>query len=252
MSSQQSATHWLGKEREYLHQRRLSACPTWKLLVVEERAAASHGGKSPGLTGQEVWIVVTACARLPERQQVPNCTLVEQGVVCNKKHNQLLHGASSKYFANGKVLWDNAANICLIRRSYAQLLQSEGQPCVQHVQGAGKPSESWRTKAHKVTMTNNERTMHNLVAFEVQQITRLMGSVDASVIVKNFPRISEKKVLRQCGEVDLLVGIQHAGLNPTEYLNLADKLLWLAAAFNIHKLMVAGKLVGLALRWANG
>ena len=36
------------------------------------------------------------------------------------------------------------------------------------------------------------------------------------------------------------------------YLNLADKLLWLAAASNIHKLMVAGKLVSLALRWANG
>ena len=37
-----------------------------------------------------------------------------------------------------------------------------------------------------------------------------------------------------------------------EYLNLADKLLWLTAALEVHELMVAGKLVGLARRWRKG
>ena len=123
---------------------------------------------------------------------------------------------TSRRAANGKVLWDSAANICLIRKSFAKLLLSEGQACVQHVQGAGKSSEPWKTKAHRVVIKDNKGEDHRIIAFEVDQITRSVDSVDISGIMEFLPGVKEEDVHRPCGEMDLLVGIQHAGLHPFE------------------------------------
>ena len=58
-----------GKKREYLSFRR-----EWTQIV------------EPKYRGQEYFLV-----------KYPNCTMEEHGVVCNKRHNHLLHGATTKY-----------------------------------------------------------------------------------------------------------------------------------------------------------
>ena len=56
---------------------------------------------------------------------------------------------------------------------------------------------------------------HKILAFEVDNITAEILPVNVSAATDIFPQISLADVFRPTGAVDILIGIQHAGLHPS-------------------------------------
>ena len=183
------------------------------------------------------------------------CAVKVNGAPCGLKHHSQLHGSSVRFCnvaqqskgqrakgpdksadddpanvlmqvqyveVEGKVnlacnFWDIGSNMNLVRKKFTEMVGSVGKPCVQLVQVAGKPVEPWRTAAHRITLVDRNGVSETLTYYEVETITGDVPYVDVSGVVDLFPTAGIKAgdIARPSGPVDLLTGIQHAGLHPT-------------------------------------
>ena len=115
------------------------------------------------------------------------------------------------------AFWDSGSNINLVRKGFVKMLGSQGLPCVQYVQVANRDMEPWQTAAHRIIIVDRSGERHEVLAYEVDQITRDIPRIDVSHAIELFPEVNMKleDVTRPCGPIDLLIGIQQASLHPT-------------------------------------
>ena len=138
----------------------------------------------------------------------------------------------------GLTFWDSGSTINLIRSEFAQSLGLKGKPCVQYVQVSGHDVEPWKTTAYWVTMVDCEKVEHKILAYGVDVITAKLDRVDITPVLSLFPGLLYEEVYRPMGHVDLLVGIQEAGLHPTvPDRNVVDNLRLLESKFGTGKLL---------------
>ena len=87
---------------------------------------------------------------------------------------------------------------------------------VQQLQTTGQDAKEWRTPAYWAQLVDKEGLCHSLLVFEIGSITASMTPVEVEPVLKLFggeiPDLSY--VRRPVGSVDLLLGVQQAGLFP--------------------------------------
>ena len=116
---------------------------------------------------------------------------------------------------NCLVFWDTGSNINLVRKKFVEKLGLEGTPVTQYLQTTGRGSEAWHTMAYWIPLVDTVGDEHKFLAFEMGTITAAQESVDVSGAMQLFPALQElSQIRRPEGEVDLLVGVQHAPLHP--------------------------------------
>ena len=113
------------------------------------------------------------------------------------------------------VFWDSGSNMNLVRMRFARSLGLTGRPVRQYLQTTGRGPEAWDTMVYWITLTDNTGGQHRILAFGMESITAVQRGVDVDSAVKLFPELRDgDQIRRPTGEVDLLVGIQHANLHP--------------------------------------
>ena len=75
----------------------------------------------------------------------------------------------------------------------------------------------WETRVYWVALLDKDGQEHGIMAFSMETITSSVPAVDVTEAARVFNKrgIKVSDVARPQGEVDLLVGIQCAGLHPT-------------------------------------
>ena len=114
------------------------------------------------------------------------------------------------------TFWDNGATIALVREAFATGLGLRGTQCSQWIQTAGRQFEKWETTAYFISLVDRQGNVHKIVAYSISVITSSVEAVKVDGLVHHFSKIGvpEQSLARPHGEVDLLVGLQHAALHP--------------------------------------
>ena len=159
---------------------------------------------------------------------------------CGKWHSRLLHGATTPGLVlatagcgSGRpndvlllveeipvvgglsciTLWDSASTTSLVTFKYADRIGLEGVECDLFLTGVGEKSESFKTKLFVIPLIDKLGRVWKISAFGMKTITHDVKKVDTAMIAKMFD-MAEEDVMRPVGEVDLLVGMEHAGIMP--------------------------------------
>ena len=114
----------------------------------------------------------------------------------------------------GIIFWDGGATIVLIRHAFAKMLGLRGQEVTQRIQVCGKQFEEWETMAYWVIMIDRFGQQHRMKALGIDTITSSIHPVDIKGVI-HLLKVPWKDVARPSGPVDLLVGLNEAGLHPT-------------------------------------
>ena len=123
--------------------------------------------------------------------------------------------------ASGKVerrtvFWDTGSNVNLAAKALAEAMGWPGFEVELSLRVTGKPSEVWKTTAYWARLVDREGEVYQILCYELPTITAPLGQVDVSEVKRLFPHLASTDLVeRPTGEVDLLIGIQHAGMFPT-------------------------------------
>ena len=168
------------------------------------------------------------------------CTKTESGTQCTHTHHPLLHknnavnigvAALTKnqdsmlpvisanicgpngLYKRGNVLFDSGAQISLIRSETAQNLGLKGRDISVNITKVGGEEEQINTKVYKVPITaiDNQRR-HSVRAIGIPCISDEIASIHTARVIERFG-LSNEKVWRGKGPVDLLIGIDHAHMH---------------------------------------
>ena len=110
--------------------------------------------------------------------------------------------------------WDGGSNLNLVRQEFARRAGWTGHPVSLSIQTTGRNAEEWHTLCYYIPVIEKSGKTHFLMAFEMEQITAPLDPVDLSTVVSLFDGLSLEEVERPVGHIDLLIGIQDAGLFP--------------------------------------
>ena len=112
------------------------------------------------------------------------------------------------------AFFDAGSNIHLVRRAFAEEAGWVGTPVRQSITTTGGVTKDWDTTLYSVPLVRSDGTEVRLLATALDQITEEMARVDVAAAAAMFGcRASE--ISRPSGQVDLLIGIQSAGIFPT-------------------------------------
>ena len=114
------------------------------------------------------------------------------------------------------AFWDTGSNVNLVRKQFAEMAGWKGLPVFQQLQTTWRGGEDWHITAYWVTLVDRQDTEHNLLFFEIDTITADMAPVDVTSVLGLFGgAVSEISHFRRpTGAVDMLIGINYAGLFP--------------------------------------
>ena len=182
------------------------------------------------------------------------CTEKVNGVRCGKEHHALLHGSSNKFSCYVRVnrvhisvapsaeeiaenensttlmqlqmipvkgtiidcltFWDIGSNIHLVRKEYALSIGLKGTPIMLDLSTTGQKQELRESMVYWVPLLDRKGVIHNVMAYEMDNITAPMEAEDVSVAEGLFPMVSKGALKRPSGPVDLLMGLKMAGIFP--------------------------------------
>ncbi|XP_046862937.1 uncharacterized protein LOC124456562 [Xenia sp. Carnegie-2017] len=162
------------------------------------------------------------------------CTKYENGVQCTSSHHPLLHktGAtiasvtglndsilpvisanicgSNGLYKRGNVLLDSGAQISLIRSETAESLGLKGKDISVNIIKIGGEEESICTKSYKVQVSRiGESKKYTITAVGIPSISEDVKGINTGNASEKLG-LPKDKVKRGKGQVDLLVGIDHA------------------------------------------
>ena len=159
---------------------------------------------------------------------------------CGRWHSRLLHGATTPGLSlsicsmgatggfggalllvqavpvdhgEATVLWDTGSTVSLVRNEFAEKAGLEGTDCQFQLTGVGGQMSDFKTKMYVVPLLNREGKKTVVNAFGIQSITAELEPV----VTKKFAQIfglKNNQLRRPAGEVDLLVGMNHAEFLP--------------------------------------
>ena len=115
----------------------------------------------------------------------------------------------------GTVFWDSGSNVCLVTEAFAGRMGWKAFPVVLSMQVTGRVSNTWNTFAYFVRLIDRCGEVHVVLAYQISSITAPLGKVEVAAARRLFPHLKNlADVVRPEGEIDVLIGIQYAGLFP--------------------------------------
>jgi hypothetical protein len=167
------------------------------------------------------------------------CTKLDNGTQCTSFHHPLLHRSNALISVaslsdnqesilpvvpanifgqnsvqkRGNVLFDSGAQISLIRQDTADCLGLKGKGISVTITKVGGQEEELKTKVYRVPVSaiDNPRK-HSVKAIGIPHISEEIVSVNTAGITEQFG-LTNEKIRRGKGPVDLLIGIDHAHLH---------------------------------------
>ena len=117
------------------------------------------------------------------------------------------------------ALWDPGSQVSLITHRYAKSagLKGKNQKMVLTVAGGG--TTEFDTQEYVLPLIDREGNVHDLQVYGMDDITSSIKEVnkkDMEVAIGMFPQVSPAIIENPSGRVDLLLGLSHIGLYPTE------------------------------------
>ena len=164
------------------------------------------------------------------------CTKQENGTQCEQFHHSLLHKSNaikigvavaadqgallpvvSTIFCgqngiqkDGNVLLDSCAQVSLIRSDIAELLGLKGRDTSVTIAKVGGEEETIKTKEYRVLISSvDDRKKHSIKVIGIPRISDDIAPVQISQI-KEVLGLSNERIRRGKGQIDILVGIDHA------------------------------------------
>ncbi|CAB4004705.1 PREDICTED: uncharacterized protein LOC107337338, partial [Paramuricea clavata] len=215
-------THWVDQCEKFK-----SMSPEERLKTVRENHACFSCLKKAGRDHR-----ASNCSR---RKQ---CTQKISGVQCKYYHHILLHpsnpaasvgvasvennteamlpvitvkisGKNNRH-KQGNILLDSGAQISLICTSTAKNLDLKGKDVSITIRKVGGEEEMLATKVYQVPITSLESgAKFTVKAVGIPYISDDISNINIDEMVKGIG-IPEVKIYRECGPIDMLIGIDHA------------------------------------------
>ena len=115
----------------------------------------------------------------------------------------------------GTTFWDSGSNVCLVTEAFAHRMGWKAFPVTLSMQVTGRESKTWDTFAFFVKLIDRCGEVHTVLAYQISSITAPLGKVEVEAAQRLFPHLKNvSDVVRPEGEIDVLIGIQYAGLFP--------------------------------------
>lgn len=132
-----------------------------------------------------------------------------------------LFNSNSKSLSTN-LLFDSASHISLIKDSVAKELKLKGKPITLNIIKVGGSEEVLDTYLYNINIKSmiNE-SVHNLTVVGMPRITETFSNADVNYIASCF-KLKPQELLFGHGEIDILVGIDHAYMHSGEVLNSGD------------------------------
>ena len=70
------------------------------------------------------------------------------------------------------------------------------------------------TKVYEILLIDRRGDKHKITAYEIEEICGKIGKVKVGHLVHSFPSLKREDVMRHGGDIELLVGFDHAALHP--------------------------------------
>merc|ERR1711875_111292 len=119
---------------------------------------------------------------------------------------------------NDRVLtfFDSGSNMNLVTEDFARRARLKGQPMLQSLFTTGGKVSEWTTKAYFVPLIHRWGKIQEVLAYSIGIITSPTKDADLRPALREFPELRGDywKIRRPTGDVNLLIGIQDAGLHP--------------------------------------
>ena len=93
-----------------------------------------------------------------------------------------------------------------------------GTPTTIYLKVVNKQHEEVRTVEYAFNMEDKDGTLHRIIAVGLETITDEGGLCDLYSLSKMFPEVAPELLKRPTGPVDLLIGMDHRGIHPVEYV----------------------------------
>ena len=223
-----TSTHWVDQCEKFK-----SMSPEERLKTVREKHACFSCLKRAGRKHR-----ASNCNR---RKQ---CTQKINGEQCKYYHHVLLHPASptasvgvasvkndteamlpvitvkmsekDNRYERGNVLLDSGAQISLICTNTAKSLGLRGKDVSITIKKVGGEEEVLATKVYQVPITSLESgAKFTVKAVGIPQISDSIPQIDVGNMAKEIG-ITETKIYRESGPIDILIGIDHAYMHTGE------------------------------------
>ena len=115
----------------------------------------------------------------------------------------------------GNIFFDSGSDVDLVKKAFARASGWEPYEVMLGLQTTGREAETMKTFAYWVRMIDRCGNVEKVLAYEMESITAALGKIDVSAAKKLFSQIRDmSEVERPEGEIDVLIGIHHAGLFP--------------------------------------
>ena len=128
------------------------------------------------------------------------------------------------------VLWDGGSQLSLITFKTARRLQLNGKNVKLGLSGVLDKSSSIDSRLYQLQVLTPQGNKHVIEAFGVEKISSVIDKVDVGGIAKLF-NVSAEEIMRpQGGEIEVLIGLEVAGLHPMR-IEAKDNLLLMQNVF---------------------
>ena len=157
---------------------------------------------------------------------------------CTKHHSRFLHGCTIPEIAchatitilrnhvllliqivnttTGNVLtfWDNGSSIGLISSNCAQRMNLTGVPVTYDLITVGGVITEQQTTLYEVVLIDRRGKEYTIQVYEIEDICGEIQAVNVEGSLHFFPSLKAIDVNRAAGKVEMLIGMDNAGLHP--------------------------------------
>ena len=128
------------------------------------------------------------------------------------------------------MLWDSGSQLSLITFETAKRLGLKGKPVKLGLSGVLDKSSSVDSRLYQLQALTDQGNKHIIEAFGVERISSIVDNVNLSDIAKMFNVATDDIKRPQGGEIEVLIGLEVAGLHPTR-IQAKDHLLLMQNVF---------------------
>ena len=121
-------------------------------------------------------------------------------------------------FVEALVFWDPGATLSLVTHAWARNCQLESRPCTVYLKVVNKACEKIRTKEYQFWLMDRDKREYEVWAVGLESITDEIVHCSLDAVYDKFPEIDRESLQRPSGSVNVLLGMDHRGLHPVEYL----------------------------------
>ena len=139
--------------------------------------------------------------------------------------------STSQKPGNVTVMWDSAAEFCLITFDKAKQLRLKGRPIYLTITKVGGDSEKNNSYVYQVPLRDRSGITHYFEAYGVKKISSKVNKIDTGKVLHLFPGVKAEDIERPSGNIDFLIGFNYAPLHPVNVMNPEGNLVLLENNF---------------------